>query len=82
LGNGKVADETIEAAFLEENYDIISSDIHIEPKSLPKLSAWKFKGGLIHNLGAVVGEFNSRRGLRPNKILIHGGPASGKSKLA
>jgi hypothetical protein len=33
-------------------------------------------------MGAIVGEFNTSRGLKPNKIFIHGTPASGKSKLA
>lgn len=54
----------------------------VDPKSLPKISTWKYRGGLVVNMGAVVGEFNSSRGLKPNKIVIHGVPASGKSQLA
>lgn len=37
---------------------------------------------MVKNIGAIVGEFNTSRGLKPNKILIHGTPVSGKSKLA
>ena len=54
----------------------------IDPKSLPKISTWKYRGGIIANMGGVVGEFNTSRGLKPNKIVIHGAPASGKSQLA
>jgi lipid II:glycine glycyltransferase (peptidoglycan interpeptide bridge formation enzyme) len=46
------------------------------------LSTWKFKEGFGKNIGSIVGEFNTSRGLKPNKILIYGTPASGKSKLA
>jgi len=37
---------------------------------------------MVKSIGAIVGEFNTSRGLKPNKILIHGTPVSGKSKLA
>ena len=54
----------------------------LDPKSLPKISTWKSRGGIVANIGTVVGEFNTSRGLKPNKIVIHGAPASGKSQLA
>jgi len=54
----------------------------VDPTDLPDISSWKYKDGILKNMGTVVGEFNTSRGLRPNKILIHGPPASGKSKLA
>lgn len=82
IGNGKVEQLPIEGAFLHEQFDLFTADIAIDPKSLPAISAWKYRDGLAKNIGRVVGEFNQSRGLKPNKILIHGTPASGKSKLA
>ena len=49
---------------------------------MPGISSWKFKEGFGKNIGSIVGEFNTSRGLKPNKILIYGTPASGKSKIA
>jgi hypothetical protein len=49
---------------------------------LPKIASWRYKEGFKKNIGSIVGEFNTSRGLKPNKILIYGTPASGKSKLA
>ena len=82
IGSGQVDQVPIEDGFLEDNFDMLAADIVVDPSSLPKISAWKYRGGLIANMGAVVGEFNNSRGLRPNKIIIHGPPVSGKSQLA
>jgi adenylate kinase len=82
VGKGKVEQLPIESGFLHEHFDILTADIAIDPKSLPAISAWKYKEGLAKHIGSVVGEFNTSRGLKPNKILIHGTPAAGKSKLA
>jgi adenylate kinase len=82
IGNGKVDQLPIENAFLHEHFDVFTADIAIDGKSLSPISAWKYREGLAKNIGNVVGEFNESRGLKPNKILIHGTPASGKSKLA
>ena len=41
---------------------------------------WHCKSGLAANIQTVKNEFCKERGLKPNKILITGPPASGKSK--
>lgn len=82
IGNGQVTESLIEDGFLEADYDIWAADIRVDPQCLPALQLWKCKEGLVAGMGSVVGEFNLARGLKPNKIFIHGTPASGKSRLA
>ena len=55
LGNGQVAESPIEDAFLDEDFNVIAADIMVDPKSLPKISTWKYRAGLVTNMGAVVG---------------------------
>ena len=33
-------------------------------------------------MGTIVSEFNMYRGLKPNKILVTGAPAAGKTRIA
>lgn len=40
------------------------------------------KEGFIANIEKIVSEFNLYRGLKPNKIVVMGPPAAGKSKIA
>lgn len=82
LGNGHYETKLIEDGFLHEYFDIFTADFSVDEASRPQLDEWKAKDGLVANMGSVVAEFNAARGLKPNKILIHGTPSSGKSKLA
>ena len=34
---------------------MFSADVMVDPKSLPKISTWKCRGGLVANIGAIVG---------------------------
>lgn len=44
--------------------------------------SWRSEMNLVENIEAIVEEFKTNRNLEPLKIVIHGPPCSGKTKLA
>lgn len=55
IGSGKIEQLPVENEFMHEDYDILTADIKIDPKSLPNLASWKYKDGLKRNIGSIVG---------------------------
>ena len=54
--------------------------MHIEER--PSLNEWHCQEGILKNFESIVSEFNTYRGLKPNKIVVNGPPVAGKSKIA
>ncbi len=49
---------------------------------IEKKFEWHCREGIVKNIESINKEFNEFRGLRPNKILFIGPPASGKTHFA
>lgn len=62
------------------NFDEMT--INCRVTDIPPLENWHSAGGLLENIEKIVSEFNLYRGLKPNKVMILGPPAAGKSKIA
>ncbi|XP_045464592.1 adenylate kinase 7-like isoform X2 [Harmonia axyridis] len=88
LGSGKIKYVVAEEAYLypeiDHNiFDCLTANIVMEPEYLTSLEiAWTSEMNFVENIEAIVDEFKTHRNLEPLKIVIHGPPCSGKTKLA
>ncbi|KAL3289002.1 hypothetical protein HHI36_003445 [Cryptolaemus montrouzieri] len=89
LGSGKIQYVPLEEAFLYSDittfkFDHITADIMMEPEFIIETLNidWSSEMNLVENIEDIVDEFKVARNLHPLKILIHGPPCCGKTKLA
>lgn len=80
MGNGEIKEEPVENCFLSTQFDQFTCNLKIE--DIPELKSWHCRDGMLSCFSQIVSEFNTYRGLKPNKIVIIGPPVSGKSKAA
>lgn len=66
----------------EEEEDQQGENILKKKKKLKLKFDWWCKQGIARNIQKLSSEFNSTRGLRPNKIVVHGPPCSGSTYFA
>ncbi|KAL3277400.1 hypothetical protein HHI36_012749 [Cryptolaemus montrouzieri] len=90
LGKGYVKEvQTLEEALkfqgiTENNFEKFTVNLNMDPafilESLP--IEWQYETGFLENISRIVEELKESRELAPIKIMIHGPPGSGKSRLA
>lgn len=59
----------------------IFDDLYIDAKKKPIIN-WQFQEGFTKNISKIRDQFKIYRGLDTIKLIIHGGPAAGKSYLS
>ena len=91
FGSGLIKPKPTMEAVLDENFEILRVNLKIKPnlsfegdvEDLQSIEyipfRWWCKEGFLKNMHKVCDEFIEYRGLRTNKILITGPPASGKT---
>ncbi|KAF5275019.1 hypothetical protein FQA39_LY06956 [Lamprigera yunnana] len=88
LGNGRTKNVSKEEAFLykdvtQDLYDRYTINIVIEPSSIidPFQIEWRNEMNIAENMSAIVKEYKKCRCLVPVRIVIHGPPAVGKTRI-
>ncbi|GJQ87854.1 hypothetical protein Trydic_g1126 [Trypoxylus dichotomus] len=89
MGRGKVQSISKTEAFLDESlsqtlFERYTVNLHMEPGFIvDELELeWKNELNLAENMGNIITEFRKARNLKPLRLLLHGPPAVGKSRLA